>query len=994
MRKNKTKQIVRLVAQTLAVSVGSAALAFNAFAQQAAAAAPEKVEKIEVTGSLIKRVDTETPSSVQIITAADIKNSGYATVEDLMRSLSAVDASSLQDGAATGFVGGLATISLRGFGSQGTLILINGRRIAPVAAVDVNFGRGSLLSVNTIPKEAIERIEILKDGASAIYGSDAMAGVINYVLKKDYQGIEASASYGANDQGVGVTKNASLTFGFGDIARQRFNVFGGLQVSRRDPVMHAELKDRGDLAMYQEYRRVNGNLERFTPDSVASPIGSYYRVPTSLAGTTTIDGRAVANNSVFGVNYLGTFAGCPDELTVGKGVSTRLPSFTATTASLRTGQCRFNLDNADQAIAKQDRVSGSARANFALSSELTAYADVMVARTKTTELNIPRTLTTALVSSANPVAVTWPLLSGTFLTQNALILPIGHPDNPTNGTATAQPVQVIHRFADVPFSDVNELKMYRVTTGFQGYIGKWDVDAALLYSRQDNSRVQAGRLRKSLLDASLAAGTYRFTQSNTAAAIASVASDAVNEGKATVAALDARGSRELFSMQGGFAAIAVGAEVRRETLSSIPSDIYKTGDFVGLVANGAEGSRNSQAVFTEIRLPVLKTLEIQGAIRHERYSDFGNSTTGKLGFKFDIVPAFVSFRGTAATGFRAPAISQIGDSFLLSFNSSQERRVFDSLRCNSSDPANPVSRANPSVARDCNVTNFTAVPAGTVTPGNLPTIISANRNLKPETSRSYTLGTIIAPTKYVDLSVDGWFFRRNEEIRVQRGIDIVDAYNANPTANASLLIRDPNPATWLPGIPNSGPILVVLRRFGNFKYTETAGLDYDFNIRFPVHEQLGKFTLNVNGTITRYFDQQILATSAVQSLVGTDTADVPKHKSSIRLSWSKNNMSAWIRHNEISALERTTTATCLTSTAAGNTFLRANGLCYVGAERSIDIGGAYTGFKSTTISFSILNLFEDYGRSIEVPNTFNYWDNGTSGQLGRRFNVNLDYKFK
>ena len=993
MKVNNLRQMVQLVGQALAVSVGSGAIAFNAFAQQPAAAAPQKIDKIEVTGSLIKRVDTDTPSSVQIITAADIKNSGYATVDDLLRSLSAVDASSLQDGAATGFVGGLATISLRGFGSQGTLILINGRRIAPVAAVDVNFGRGSLLNVNTIPKEAIERIEILKDGASAIYGSDAMAGVINYILKKDYQGLEASASYGANDRGVGVTKNVSLSFGFGDLAKQRFNVFGGLQISRRDSVMHSELKDRGDLGQYNDFLRINGNLQRFTPDSVASPVASYYRVPTSLAGSTTIDGRTVANNSVFGANYLGTFAGCPDALTVGKGVPTRLPNFAATTASLRTGQCRFNLDEADEAIAKQERVSGSARANFAISNALTAYADLMVARTTTTELNVPRILTTALVSSANPVAVTWPLLRGTFLNQNALILPVGHPDNPTNGTATAQPVQLIYRFTDLPRDDVNELKTLRFTTGFQGYVGNWDIDTALLYSRQDNSRVQGGRLRKSLLDASLASGTYRFTQPNSAAAIASVASDAVNEGKATVASLDARASRELFALPGGNAAIAVGGEVRRETLSSVPSDIYNSGDFIGLVANGAEGSRNSQALFTEIRLPLMKTLELQGAIRHERYSDFGNSTTGKLGFKFDVVPSTISFRGTAATGFRAPAISQIGDSFLLSFNNSQERRVFDSLRCDSSNPAAPVSRANPSVARDCNVTNFVAVPAGTVTPGNLPTIISANRNLKPETSRSYTLGTIISPIKYVDLSVDGWYFKRKDEIRVQRGIDIVDAYNANPSANANLLIRDPNPATWLPGIPNSGPILVVLRRFGNFNYTKTAGLDYDFNIRFP-DTDLGKFTLNINGTITRSFDQQILASSPVQTLAGTTTADVPRHKSSATLRWRQANMSAWLRHNETSALERTSTNTCLTSSTAGNVYLRDNGYCYVDAERSIDVGGAYTGFKGVTISFSILNLFEDYARSIDVPSTFTYWDNGTSGQLGRRFNLNIDYKFK
>jgi iron complex outermembrane recepter protein len=418
---NRQKRIVQVVGQALAqtLAIGGVAFAANTFAQTVApaatAAAAPKAEKFEVTGSLIKRSDLETPSLVQVITAEDIRNSGYATVEELLRSLSAVDASSVQDGAASGFVGGLATISLRGFGSQGTLILINGRRIAPVAAVDVNFGRGTLLSVNTIPREAIERIEILKDGASALYGSDAMAGVINYILKKDYQGADASLSYGANDKGVGVTKSLGVSFGFGDIAKQKFNVFGGLQLSRRDPVMHSQLKDRGNLELQNEYLRVNGSLARFTADSVASNVASFYRVPPSLAGSTTLDGRTVANNSVFGTNYLGTFSGCPSELTVGQGVPTRLPNFTATTASLRVGQCRFNLDEADEAIAKQDRDSASVRANFALTNELTAYADLMYARSKTTEKSVPRTLTTALVSSANPVATTWPLLSGVFL---------------------------------------------------------------------------------------------------------------------------------------------------------------------------------------------------------------------------------------------------------------------------------------------------------------------------------------------------------------------------------------------------------------------------------------------------------------------------------------------------------------------------------------------------------------------------------------------------
>ena len=316
-----------------------------------AAAAEPAAQRIEVTGSLIKRTDRETPSVVQSFTRQDLQRSGYATVEELLRSTGAVDTGSIGDSAASGFVGGLATISLRGFGSQATLVLINGRRTAPVAAVDINFGRGSLISVNTIPKGAIERIDVLKDGASALYGSDAMAGVINYVLRKDYQGAEGSVNVSANDKGKGVTKGASVTFGFGNLDTQRFNVFGGIEVSKRDSVMFSDLKDRGNQAGYDNFLNATNSLSRFTPDSSATMYANYYRLPASTTGSTTINGISVANSNLAGVNYLGTLPGCAPENTVGQGVPNRPPGFIATTATLPNGFCRFSLDNADETIA-------------------------------------------------------------------------------------------------------------------------------------------------------------------------------------------------------------------------------------------------------------------------------------------------------------------------------------------------------------------------------------------------------------------------------------------------------------------------------------------------------------------------------------------------------------------------------------------------------------------------------------------------------------------
>ena len=964
-----------------AIAACSHGLAQAQGTQQGPAAEPQR---IEVTGSLIKRTDRETPAPVDVITREDILRSGYATVEEFVKSRGYVDASSIQDGYGTGFVSGLSTISLRGFGSQGTLVLINGRRVAPVAAVDINFGRGSLISVNTIPQGAIDRVEMLKDGASALYGSEAMAGVVNYVLRREYNGLEASATTSANESGAGPTARGSVTFGFGSLDKQRFNVYGGLEVQRRGSVMASELKNLGDLPGYQKYLTDFGSLERFSANSVASFYGNYYQVPTSLTATT-------ANTS--GPLFLGALPGCPDSRTVGKGVPSRLPGFLPSTLSFPTGMCRTFLDDYLEYIAAQDRLNGSVRATFQLNPGTSVYADLMVSQTKTTENLTPYALTTSLVTSTAPTAVTWPKVDGSFLRQNAIILPVGHPDNPTNGTAGARPVQLLYRFEDIPQQAISNLNTLRLVAGIQGTWGEWEYDSAVLFSQQKNESVRTNRIRSSLLNQAIAGTSlYRFGKVNDAAAIRAISTDAVNNGDSTIASLDLRASRELFSLRGGRAAVALGAEVRREELESIPDANYQSGDYIGLVANGTSGSRDSLAAYAELRLPVLKTLEVQAALRTENYSDFGNATTGKLGFKWDAVPQMLSVRGTGATGFRAPSISQISNSFLLSFHSSQSFRIFDSLRCNSSNPANPVSRAVPPVVRDCNVLGFSSVPVGQ-NPGNLPTVVSANPDLKPETSKSATLGIILSPTRDIDLAIDGWYFERNNEIRVQRGQDIMEAYNANPAANAQYVLRDPNPATWLPGVANSGPIVALIRQYGNFNYSITSGIDYDLNVRLP-RTDLGQLAFNLNGTYTSRFAQQVLAGTPASEYAGTAiVVETPKSKGSARLTWTARTWTAWVRYNHIDGMAVSGTAGCRTATSGANLFLNQNNLCGLGKEASVDMGGSYTGIRNLTVAASVLNLENSYRRSTAVPSLFTFWDSGLPAQLGRRYAVTVNYKF-
>lgn len=985
-------------------TIGACNAAAYTHAQQVttAPADKEKIQKVEVTGSLIKRSDAETPSPVSVITAESIKNSGYTTVEDLLRATSAVDTTSVGDGAASGFVSGVATASLRGFGSQGTLVLINGRRIAPVGAVDFNFGRANMVNLNTIPKSAIERIEILRDGASAIYGSDAMAGVINYVLKKEFQGVEAGASMGASGEMVGKTRSANVSFGYGNLDQDRFNVYGGIEVYQRDPFTYSQLQTRGklDVANANLISQGGTNTPYFFPDSAASFNANYYGVPNTGGPTSSV-------NSLTGsYPYLGTLPGCDDSNVVGKGVSVNAPTGGGT---YPLGQCRTSTSDIE-AMSKQDRIGGSIRANFLINETTTAYVDLMASSTKTKQDLLPASITGSLYSAANNKALTWAAPSGNIIQQSALILPIGHKDNPTNGTATPRAVQLLYRFADIDNYSLSEQKGLRISAGLIGTWGAWDYDASFMHGRTESSQFSYGRLTKSGLDQALtvAGNDYRFGKVNTAAAIAQISGRASIIGESQITSLDVRGSRPIFKMAGGTAAIAAGLETRYEKFSAQPDDNYISGNWIPLRSNFSEGDRKMYGAFTELSLPVIKEVEVQAAIRAENYNDFGQANTGKLGFKWGALPKTLTFRGTASTGYRAPAISQLSKGYSASNHSNSADRGYDPIRCDLSDPAVPKSRATPSFYRDCNVIGNSSVtviplqadrpPSGTA--AGISTLVSPNPNLKPETSQSFTLGLIYSATKDIDIVLDAWYLKRQDEIRVQAGIDLVRQYFANPAAFESFIIRDTNPATWLPGIPNSGPILALKRVYDNYNYTATSGLDYEVDWKLPP-TSVGRFKVKLAGTYTNRFDYQIKKTDEVRRYAGVANSGISnenifKTKASLRLDWNQGDYSAWLRQNYSDSLVNVTSSyTCKTNPSAAQKYANLNGWCNQGIDDTIDLGVTYSGFKNMRLSLSVLNAADSYKHTLAgaVPSAFSYVDTGI-GQVGRRWNLSLTYSHK
>jgi len=216
-----------------------------AFAQPAPG---QSLERVEITGSNIRRTDTETASPVQIITKQEIDQAAKGTVAEYLQTLTADGQGSVPFTYGRGFSGATsAGISLRGLGSNATLVLLNGRRIT--TAVLADDAQRSYVDLNQIPLEMVERVEVLKDGASSIYGSDAVAGVVNIILKKNFVGTVGKASYGTSYKGDGDEPRVGLTHGFGDLFKDGYNAIFNAEYGKKEAIYYHDRVGRGSVGV-------------------------------------------------------------------------------------------------------------------------------------------------------------------------------------------------------------------------------------------------------------------------------------------------------------------------------------------------------------------------------------------------------------------------------------------------------------------------------------------------------------------------------------------------------------------------------------------------------------------------------------------------------------------------------------------------------------------------------------------------------------------------
>ncbi len=921
----------------MALCAGGMTTAVVAQQQQTPPPTPQQLQRVEITGSNIKRVDAESVAPVEIITREQIQRTGQPTVADVLRNLPANSGGSFGESFSNSFAPGAAGISLRGLGQKTTLVLFNGRRVSGYGFAQ-NL-QDTFVDLNSIPSSAVERIEILKDGASAIYGSDAIAGVVNVILRKDYQGLEATVGGGRFS-----SKNeysATLTGGFGDLGSNKFNIFGVLDYYHRD---YLALKDT-PFGEDRDYRGEPGgrNFASLTG-------GGTWRQVTGTSVNGTLTNNYTATASCRGQVLTGPQAVEAGLINLSPGQSAAALTAARGQAAATNSFCSQDFNNEFTALPKTERIGLLTRGTYEFSSAFTAYAEVGLSRVKSFQ------------------TFQDPFFAGTTgLSQTAAGLrpfPYNINFNPgVAGNPYATRARYVGVLGDLGTRDTDITSdTGRFLVGLKSTLSAWDVDSAVGYSRNKVESFNTNRLSITGTSAvfgvpttvqppvpTSSASTYNlndFTQ-NSSAVRDQLRIDFPRQSTSTLAFVDTKASTEFQNVQlpGGALGLAVGAEYRRETLRDRPDERAQTGEVLGQGITATDGSRNSQAVYAELRLPILKNLEAQIAGRYDHYSDYGNSYTPKIGLKYTPI-SILALRANYGRGFRAPSLPEISPSVATFFTT-----VID--------PQDDTSR-------------------------QISGVFAGNPSLKAEKSTSLNLGFVVEPTKDFSASVDYYRIRWNNIVASPGFQDIVDASCPNPPS-----ATNPTPCPSTPQVirdPSTNLVVTVLSNYQNLNSTITSGLDFDVRYAVPT-ASIGKFTARLNANYVIKFEEDGLRVE--DSNNGNNT--IPRLKAAVSLDWDYGPVAVTTRWNYTKGWEQ--------DGLPGSYFAAQDPRFQTATYRektpdyyTFDLFGRYQLTKNFSLSGSVVNVFDrkppyDPGFSSTFLYDFSQFD-----VRGRQYRLNLTYK--
>ena len=593
MLNNKVSKAVRL-----AIAFGAASTAaFSASSFAAEEDSAEKVERIEVTGSRIKRVDMAGDLPVTVIDRTAIELSGETSVADLLRNTTFNSLGSFRPQSGSS-AQGATTVSLRGLGSDRSLVLVDGRRL-PKSTLT-----GSSQDLNSIPMAAVERVEILTDGASALYGSDAIGGVINVILRKDFNGAEVTLGSGRIEHEGGDRENGSVLFG---ASSDNSRVLAGASWSGRD-IVYAR-----DFPWY-------------------SPGGSVYS--NNFTTFTTTDGERASNFDFFSPEATCEGVGNENFYRIG-------------------ARCGFNFAavSADEASIKNR--SAFVKATYDVNDDWSIYTDINIAQTKSFGRYAPGLDTTAYDSSPDTV----------FISADSP----NNPTNPNSPIYDAslemeqQGLDFWHRFAALGNRDNNlSTELKDIGFGAKGMIGDVSVETGVRKTINESHNVGTGYILRSIARQYINDGTYMlndpFGASEEVRGAMTVTTS--RTGKFNQEEFYANAAFDIMETDAGAIQGFVGFEYRSEDYADVYDSLSAAGQVGGSSGSSAGGGRSVRGLFFETLVPVTEEFELNFAGRYDDYSDYGSDFSPKVSARYNPIDDLV-LRASWGKGFRAPSLPDL-----------------------------------------------------------------------------------------------------------------------------------------------------------------------------------------------------------------------------------------------------------------------------------------------------------------------------------------------
>jgi iron complex outermembrane receptor protein len=826
---------------------------------------PQKLDAFVVIGSYIPSTETAVEAGTSPVVRIDrkeIEESGATNTAELLQKITVANANSVPiSNNATGFTPGASAISLRGLGPEATLILINGRRVAsyPVGV----GGSTAFVDLNSIPLSAIENIEVLKDGASAIYGADAVAGVINIKLRRGIDGSEVFLSYGNTTNKDASELVASAVTG---VVTDKANLLIGLNYYKKASILYSD-RDYSAVSPQLSTNSSPFNLEvsRF---AVAAALGQNVNAPIAGTGGSAIffaqSGASPANN---GTRPASQYTYSPDRSSTfnPNEAAMSYPDFERTgmfafgeRKVFGTDNIRAYVDLSDQNVDVEVQLAPSATGDFTTPGQV--------------EMVIPARTTNPILTIVDPffgqiaqVPAGFRVIPGTipgpgtaFIngTVQRLAAPTAvNPFNPFNQDIADGSRGRLSEFGNRIIRNETDAAMLAVGIKGENVLEKWNFDASFSYSSikdQTRNRMHSATRFNEIVNASSAIfdprsasyigtsvpynpfGYYRNPIAANAALAERVGITVRDVNESTLGQLSAVVStRDLFKLPHGSIGLAVGGDFRREQLEQEPSAYGLMGDIIGNQPSAfTRAQRKIAGLFVEARIPILPRLEASLAGRHERfYTSDRDVTVPKVGLRWQPIARQLTLRTSYSEGFREPSLFELYSS--------------------------PISALTPIIdPRD-----------GFIEPEQ-PITLSGNRRLKAEETDYFNAGFVYSPTtpklKGLSLGADFWAITRDGTVEANAQNTVFRAFGLVPGG-----LQEGEDVF----LSSSGFISLVDTVFYNVGHTKVEGWDFSGGYQFPT-DTLGRWEVTTVWSLMTRFDQAVIAGAALQNRLGDDSSGV------------------------------------------------------------------------------------------------------------------------